>query len=135
MINPIRCSIFILSFLKINTWNLVTMFIFKVVNKVTLITYPNFCKTTVLFFFYMLCMSNFSVFSTYMLLRRHNRSGKNGLTVAFTAQKTTFYAVFGKFGQLWMNLYTAIIKVLFFVCNLKRGGGVKGLELFNTYYG
>ena len=43
-----------------------------------------------------------------MLLNSH-KNGKNLLTLAFIAQKP-FLAIFVIFGQLWIVVYTAIIK-------------------------
>ena len=44
-----------------------------------------------------------------IVTKQSQKNGKNLFTVAFIAQKICL-AIFANFGQLWMVVYTAIIK-------------------------
>ena len=44
------------------------------------------------------------------MLPNHKKSGEKFINCSFYSPKTTFLAIFANFGQLWMVVYTAIIK-------------------------
>ena len=59
-----------------------------------------------------------------MLPYSHKKNEKKIINCRFYSPKTTFLAIFANFGQLWMVVYTAIIKILIIKKIYRMGIGV-----------